>query len=137
MTEAQDQVADDGQAALWDLDELLAARTAGHVGQVEKMLTEAVQEAVKLQKLAKTDLGLLGGALAGARSLDVAMLLPSVKGGYLVAQLLTPYREVLQALGLPQAVSPADPDEAPAPNRPTEDGDWLGDHFGTAEHTGG
>lgn len=119
--------------ALWDLDELLEARTPGAVGQVEAMLTEAVQAAVKVGKLAATDLGLLGGALAGARSLDVALRLPSIKGGYLVAQLLTPYREVCQALGLPQAVAPADPGESPAGNGQPHDASWLGEHFGTAE----
>lgn len=123
---------DEGQGGLWDVDELLAVRSPGHVGQVERMLTEAVQEAVRIGKLAKTDLGLLGGALAGARSLDVAMSLPSIKGGYLVAQLLTPYRETCQALGLPRAVVPDDGEGPQVPgNGQPQDGDWLGDHFGT------
>lgn len=124
--------APDAQAALWDVDELLAARTPGAIGQCETMLQDAVQEAVKLGRLHKTDLGLLGGALAGARSIDVAMRLPSLKGGYLVAQLLTPYREACQALGLPQAVVPADAPE-PAASGQQELPDWLSDHFGTAE----
>lgn len=123
---------EDGEplGALFDVDELLRARTPGALGQTERMLQEAVQEAARVGKLRKTDLGLLGGALAGARSLDVAMMLPSIKGGYLVAQLLTPYREVCQALGLPEPIAPAERAE-PAPEGRQDGTDWLGDHFGT------
>lgn len=135
MIESGEQAPPDDVAdALWDLDELLETRSPGAVGQVESMLTRAVQAAVKLGKLGETDLGLLGGALAGARSLDIALRLPSIKGGYLVAQLLTPYREVCQALGIPEAVSPADAPEArPAGERQQDDPDWFRDTFGTPE----
>jgi hypothetical protein len=118
-------------AGLFDVDELLEARTPGRLGQYERMLQEAVKAATAAGKLGAVDLGMLGGALAGARSLDVAMALPSIKGGYLVAQLLTPYREVLQALGLP---APPDPGESqPAPVGQQDQTHWLSDHFGTAE----
>jgi len=126
--------ADAEVAALFDVEPLLAARSPGAIGQCERMLQEAVAEAVQVGKLQKTDLGLLGSALAGARSIDVAMLMPSLKGGYLVAQLLTPYRETCQALGLPQAVAPADAPEGGAPLEGQQElPSWLSDHFGTPE----
>lgn len=126
-----DQAAEQG--GLWDLEELLEARTPGSLGQCERMLQESVAEAARLGRITKTDLGLLGAALAGARSIDVAMRLPGLKGGYLVAQLMTPYRETCQALGIPEAAPPDGADPPAPPNGQGDGPDWLSEHFGTAE----
>jgi hypothetical protein len=88
--------------------------------------------------LIAADAGLIGAALIAARALDRAdkpLGAGNVKDGYLVAQLLTPYRETLNALRLPVALTPATP-PAPAPdagNGQTGTPDWLRDAFGTAE----
>lgn len=121
------------EPGLWDLDDV--ARLAikpGERGRVERALIRALEAAAEAGHLIEEDLGLIGGALAGARAIDGAEKWPGLKGGYLVAQLLTPYREALAALRLPAAVNPAD-DPRPPANVSDDAPNWLSDHYGTPE----
>jgi len=96
------------------------------------MLTKAVQAATRDGRLITEDGGLVAAAMVAARALDDADAVRGLKGGYLVAQLMTPYREALHALRLPAEVEPAD-----EPRPPAAGGDgqgapsWLSDEFGT------
>jgi len=108
-------------------EETLAALTKP--GQAEEGLRRAIAAGWAAGTLVDEDAGLIGSALVGARALDAADRTPNAKTGYLVAALLTPYRETLAALRLPAAVTPSDP-RAPAASQ-TDTPDWLRDAFGT------
>lgn len=120
--------ADDSQPALFDTE---PAPPPGGVGRVEQLLTKAIEAARQAQVLVDEDLGLVGSALAGARALDSAERAGGVKAGYLIAQLLTPYRETCQALRLPAAVMPAENMRSSSPATGEDLSSFLGDHFGT------
>lgn len=109
-----------------------AAAVGYKPGRAEANLQTAIAAASRAELLQPEDAGMIGAALVAARKLDRAEADTSTKGGYLVAQLLTPYREVLQALRLPTALSPAAA-PAPATGPATSAEDWLRDAFGTAE----
>jgi hypothetical protein len=121
--------------ALFGIDHLTPDPKAG---RVEKALLAAVAAARESGTLIEQDAGLVAGAMVAARALDFAeqlMRIPAAgtKGGYLVAQLLTPYRESLHALRLPAELTPATP-PAPEPAKSHSDvPDWLSDAFGTPE----
>lgn len=125
---------DQEQAELFDVAEL-AAPDAGELGPVEAGLRAALTAATKPGRghLVEEDLGLVGSALAGARALDAAVrnVRRDPKGGYLVASLLTPYRETLAALRLPAAVAPLEDAPPPAPGG-AEAANWE-DVFGRPE----
>lgn len=126
--------ADDDQAGLFGADELEALATSpGAVGRVERLLRVALRAAAAAGVLIKEDLGLVGSALAGARALDAAERGGAKGGPYAVAALLTPYRETLQALRLPMALSPADSPAGLGTNSHTDVIDALSDEFGAAE----
>lgn len=118
-----------------DEDALFAAEdvAALHrpVGEVEVGLRSAVAAAWAAGTLVDEDRGLVGAAMVAARKLDAADRMSDKAGGYLVAQLLTPYRETLQALRLPTALAPAS--APPPPDSHTGTPDWLRDAFGSAE----
>jgi hypothetical protein len=80
--------------------------------------------------LVTEDWGLIGGALAGARALDMAERGGRGGGPYAVAALLSPYRETLQALRLPAELAPAEQPRPPAGTQP-DASSLLGDWFGT------
>lgn len=106
--------------------------TSTRAGVVERMFRQAVAAAQRSHVLVDEDLALIGGALTAAQALDTASQVGGLKGGYLVAQLLTPYREALAALRLPAEVAPADQPRPPAPGgADAELASLLGDHFGT------
>jgi hypothetical protein len=101
--------AEEDQGGLFAAGELEAlAASPGVIGRVERLLRVALTEAARNSLLIKEDLGLVGSALAGARALDAAERGGAKGGPYAVAALLTPYRETLQALRLPIALTPAD-----------------------------
>jgi hypothetical protein len=102
----------------------------GRPGRVEAMLLRAIAKARDAGTLVDEDLGLIGGALAGAHALDLAERGGKGSGPYAVAALLTPYREVLQALRLPAEVAPAEQPRPPAGTQP-DASSLLGDWFGT------
>lgn len=121
---------------LFDVGEVVAPAQPGEPGRAERGLRSALAAGAASGLLRQEDLGMIGAALVAARSLDDAERWAGTKGGgpYAVAALLSPYREVLQALRLPAALAPA---EGGAPSGPT-DGQtgapsWLSDHFGTPE----
>lgn len=92
--------------ALFDVHEL-RAEAAGLVGPTEAGLRaalEAAQAPAEDGRLTVLDAGLVGSALVGAQALDAAarQVRRDPKAGYLVAALLTPFREVCQAAGLPE-----------------------------------
>jgi hypothetical protein len=108
------------------------AQAATHrPGQAEAGLRVAVEAGQAAGTLVDEDSGLIGSAFVGARALDAADRQPGPKTGYLVAALLTPYRETLQALRLPAAITPSDP-RAPSTN-PEDTSSSLRDLFGTAD----
>jgi hypothetical protein len=79
------------------------------------------------------DLGMIGAALVIARALDAAHAIGGKSGGYMAAQLATPYREMLTALRLPAPVAPM-PIPARGPAASAVDApDWMRDAFGTPE----
>jgi hypothetical protein len=102
-------------------------------GRVEAGLIQAIRAAEEAGTVVPEDRGMIGGALVAARKLDRADADPSPKAGYLVAQLLTPYRETLAALRLPAALAPVAPPAPVATESQTSTPDWLRDAFGTAE----
>lgn len=122
----------EGPAALFDVDELAAVQPSGP-GRVERALIQALKAAASRGGLIEEDMGLIGGALAAARALDSADRIGGIKGGYLVAQAITPYREALHALRLPPALVPAEDPRQPAATDGAEGTDWLHAGFGTAE----
>ena len=102
-------MSEDNQGDLFGAEELEAlAVSPGAVGRVERLLRVALQTAAVAGVIVKEDLGLVGSALAGARALDAAERGGAKGGPYAVAALLTPYRETLQALRLPMAMTPVD-----------------------------
>lgn len=107
------------------------ARADWTPGRVEQGLQTAIKAGRDSGTLVDEDLGLIGSALAGARAIDVAEWAGGVKAGYLIAQLMTPYRETLAALRLPAAVQPADGPRAPAAGG-SDASSSLRDLFGTA-----
>jgi hypothetical protein len=115
--------------ALFAADDVAALRH--RPGVVEAGLTAAVEAAVAAGTLVAEDRGMIGAAMVAARKLDAADRMADKAGGYLVAQLLTPYRETLQALRLPAALAPV---TAPPPTGgQTDPADWLRDAFGAPE----
>ena len=121
---------------LFDVAEVVAHPRPGEVGRCERALVVALQAGAESGQLRKEDLGMIGGALIAARALDDAERWAGSKGGgpYAVAAVLTPYREVLQALRLPAATAPEEGGGPPVP--PDGQGgtpSWLSDHFGTPE----
>lgn len=117
---------DDG--ALFGVAEL---RLELRAGRAEKALHAAAAAGESDGTLLATDAALLAAALIAARALDEADRVGGIKGGYLIAQSLTGYRETLHALRLPTAIVPGgvplpSPDQGQAP-------EWLRDAFGTAE----
>jgi len=123
-----DHTNDDTAPALFDVAPSPAAPTGP--GRVELELDKALKAAWERQTLIDEDRGLIGGALAAARAIDNAERIGGLKGGYLIAQALTPYREALHALRLPAAVNPAEQPRGAAA-APSAVPDWLGDQFGT------
>lgn len=125
--------ADEDQGDLFGADELEAlAASPGRVGRVERLLRVALGAAAVAGVLVKEDLGLVGSALAGARALDAAEVGGAKGGPYAVAALLTPYRETLQALRLPMALTPADGAAPLAGDSHTDVVQALSDEFGAA-----
>lgn len=120
------------QGGLFDVDALVAERRPGELGRAERMLQTAIRAATERGVLIEEDAGLIGSALVGARALDNAERVGGLKGGYLVAQLQTGYRETLQALRLPAEVAPAETPRNPDSSHP-DLSSWLGDAFGTPE----
>lgn len=117
------------QAPLFDVPELASDPAAA--GPAEAGLVRAVAKGQETGLLVEEDLGMIGGALVVARALDAAHAIGGKSGGYMAAQLATPFREMLTALRLPAAVAPV-PARGPAPA--SDDApDWLRDTFGTAE----
>lgn len=119
----------DDDGALFATDDLAALRRP--VGEVEAGLRAAVTAGWEAGTLVEEDRGLIGAALVAARKLDAADRMHDKAGGYLVAQLLTPYRESLAALRLPAALTPVPP--PPPAESQTGTPDWFREHFGTAE----
>jgi hypothetical protein len=121
---------------LFDVAEVVAPARPGEVGRAERGLRRALEAGAVSGVLREEDLGMIGAALVAARALDDAERWAGSKGGgpYAVAAVLTPYREVLQALRLPAATVPEEAGSAPVP--PDGQGgtpSWLGDAFGTPE----
>lgn len=120
--------------ALFDVPELAADITK--LGRAEAGLIRAVRAGEVSGTLIAVDAAAVGAALIAARALDRAdkpLGLGNVKDGYLVAQLLTPYREMLHSLRLPAALTPAAPPPPDPGNGQDQTPDWLRDAFGTAE----
>lgn len=131
---SDDQVVDD-TGALFGVDELVV--DVGKVGRVEAGCYRALRAGERDGVVLDLDAGLAAAALATARRLDEAERAAAhrldLKPGYLYAQLLTPYRELMQALRLPAQVEPA---VEPRATQPTAGGDvpsWLHDLAGSAE----
>lgn len=121
---------------LFDVAEVVAPAKPGEVGRAERGLRQALEAGAASGRLREEDLGMIGAALVAARSLDDAERWAGTKGGgpYAVAALLTPYREVLQALRLPAALAPEEGGTPPvAPDGQGGTPSWLGDAFGTPE----
>jgi hypothetical protein len=115
---------------LFDVDQLVDAQPVGGVGRVERALRKALTRAAEAGIVTELDSGLIGGALAGAQALDVAARGGKSGGPYATAALLTPYRETLHALRLPQALVPSE-GGPPAGNGQSDDASFLGDLYGT------
>lgn len=131
-----DELGEDEAPGLFTLE---AAVPSGGVGRAELGLEAAITAA---SHLGARDSALVGGARVAARALDNAERIGGLKGGYLVAQLLRPYQDALEALALVDLVtgkglaardgedqgddgagSPV-PDAVPA---------WWGQEFGTPQ----
>lgn len=125
----------DESGALFDVPELAA--DPARLGRVEAAVYAALRAGADAGTVLPEDAGLAAGALVAARALDVADRMMSnptqaKAAGYLVAQLLTPYREALHALRLPAELTPASPPAPNAGNGQDELASWLGDAFGPA-----
>jgi hypothetical protein len=117
---------DDG--ALFDVPEL---RLEQRAGRAERALHAAAAAGERDGTLLPTDAALLAAALFAARALDEADRVGGIKGGYLIAQSLTGYREALHALRLPTAIAPG---AVPLPTgKQSGTPSWVSDTFGTAE----
>lgn len=117
--------------ALFDVPELVL--NPARCGRVEAGLQRALRAGHDAGTLVAEDAGMIGGALAAARALDGAEAIGGTKGGYLIAQLLTSYREALHSLRLPAQLTPATPPPPAATERQDTTPEWLRDSFGTAE----
>lgn len=118
----------DEAPALFDVPELVA--DAGRAGPAEAGLRAAIAAASRPDRdgaVSELDAGLIGAAIVGARALDAAerQLRRDPKAGYLVAALLTPFREVCQAAGLPEPRESAG-DTAPSGSGAPDWGSVLG-----------
>lgn len=90
---------DDGPAALFDVaDEDLVPLPAG--GNNLAHLAAAIAAGRKSGRLLVEDGALIRAAETAARSLDYAERAGGLKAGYLIAQTLRPYQDVLDRLGL-------------------------------------
>lgn len=116
---------------MFDVDQLVDAQPVGGVGRVERALRTALHAAAEVGIIGVTDAGLIGAALAGARGLDVAERGGAKGGPYATAALLTPYRETLHALRIPEAVNPSDEPRGPAEGQP-DGASFLSDLYGAA-----
>lgn len=132
MSSDEPEEEDGGQAALFVVE---AGVPPGGMGRAEQGLDKAVQAAAHL---GVRDSALVNGAYVAARALDNAERIGGLKGGYLVAQLLRPYQDALQALGLVDLVTGShgggggdgqgDGDGSPVPDGVPA---WWGQEFGT------
>jgi hypothetical protein len=114
----------ESEPALFGVPELLeGAHRAGPTEAGLRAALEAVTRPDRDGALPAEAAALVGSALVGARALDAAMrkVATDAKAGYLVAALLTPYRETCQAIGLPV---PTEPAPAPAPDSQGVPADW-------------
>ena len=132
MSEHEDQ-GEDEAPGLFTLE---SAVPPGGIGRAEQGLEAAITAA---SHLGARDSALVGGARVAARALDNAERIGGLKGGYLVAQLLRPYQDALEALALVDLVTgkgiqagAGDDGEEPAAG-PVPDGvpAWWGQEFGT------
>lgn len=127
-----DQV-DDG--ALFGVDELHV--DASKAGRVEAGCLHALRKGETQGVVIDLDAGLAAAALATARRLDEADRIGArygdLKAGYLYAQLIGPYRELMQALRLPAEVQPAEEPRTPQPSAGGDVPAWLRDLAGNAE----
>lgn len=119
---------DQGQAGLFDVDELVALPNAG---RTEAGLVAALKAAADAHIVGPADAALAAAALVAARALDRAEALPDKTAVYAVAQLLPPLQRALHGLRLPAEVTPVQEGPAELPT-PTGAGapSWLSDHFG-------
>lgn len=105
---------------------------AGGVGRAETHLEKSL---VHASWLTDKDAALVGGARVAARALDSAERIGGLKGGYLVAQLLRPYQDALEPLGLAGVVTgpaaPAAGGEPAGGGVPDGVPEWWGQEFGT------
>lgn len=130
-----DQVDDDG--ALFGVDELVVDVDA--VGRCEAGTYAALRQGATDGVVMRLDAGLAAVALATARRLDEAERVGrmgggvGLKAGYLYAQLVGPYRELMQALRLPAEVEPAEEPRLPAPTGDGSAPSWVHDLAGRAE----
>lgn len=119
------------EAGLFDVVELREQQKAG---RAEAALHRALAAAAEDGRLQPVDAALAAAALVAARALDNADRVGGLKGGYLVAQSLTGYRETLHALRLPAATL-AVPVPLPAEGHTDLSGllGDLGNAFGTPQ----
>jgi hypothetical protein len=121
---------DDDGGALFPVE----AVPRGGPGPAEAALRVAVTAATEAGRLdPEVDGPLAAAALVAARALDNADRVGGLKGGYLVAQSLTGYRECLHALRLPTAIAPGGVPLPKPQNGHTDLSELLGDSFGTPE----
>lgn len=119
---------EDAGLSLFDVSEVDPEPKGGR-GRHELALEVAVAAAEKAEKLKAEHAGMVTNARAGARALDVAERM-GAKGVYAVSQLMRPFQDTLQALGLPEAPT-SDPDQPPAGGGLGVPSDWLRGEFGT------
>lgn len=133
---SDDQVDDVDAGALFGVDELHVADPA-KLGRVEAGCYAALRAGTRDGIVMDVDAGLAAAALAAARRLDeaerVGIRYGDLKAGYLYAQLLGPYRELLQALRLPAEVEPAEEPRTPQPAVGGAAPSWVHDLAGRAE----
>lgn len=120
---------DEDGAGLFELTPAAAGRT----GAVERQLRAAIDAGKAAGRLdEQIDGPLAESAIVAARHLDVLGRLPTHKGAYAIAALLTPWRECLHALRLPTAFEVGDGPPLPAGGAPSG-ADSLRDLFGTPD----
>lgn len=122
----------DDEAALFGVQELRPE--AGKGGRVEAGTLAALRKGETDGVVIDLDAGLAAAALATARRLDEADRIGStygdLKAGYLFAQLVGPFRELMQALRLPAEVQPAEEPRGPQPGAGGTAPAWLDDLAG-------
>ena len=119
-----------GQEALFGLPEMVLDEK--RAGRAERALQHALEAGYANKTIGDTDAALAAAALVGARAIDSIDNMEG-KAAYAFAAAATPYREMLHALRLPEAVEPAT-SAAPAGERaPHGVPDWLTSALGTAE----